>query len=398
MQNLLSSLHNFYAQTLNVFILPLPLWQILTTTFMKTLRSLIFFFVLFASNIQFTFSQTGREWLFNMDEKDILEAKRRPLLVVLATEDADKIKKMTKKKKMKDVANYRKNIKIYNQNLKASVEKFWKSNEKIEYKTDVEVEELRKEKKLGSYALLEHDVITHTTNTKNQDNSIFYSTSTTLSKLSLYIGRKKRKGNVMQTVLPSFLPSKEEFAVGMNYMQLLMQDYLDGKSVRERKKVLLRRSKELADLTLLVDKNDVEKGVTLAKLKAVYPFKIEITTQQRINKAIWEQEPGFCFLQIVPLNGTNSDGSSRTFWQSGPNQAKTMYAQIVINCATGYQISYSGPALFATQFAKSRRELDEKTLKEIYNKYEKSMKIDEKDAENDTVPTTDSTSETEEEK
>jgi hypothetical protein len=194
------------------------------------------------------------------------------------------------------------------------------------------------------------------------------------------------------------IPIKEEFGVAMNYIQLLMDDFLAGKSAKERKKILLVRSKELSQLTLLIDKKDIEKGVTLAKLKAVYPFKIEVTTEQRINKAIWEREKGVCFLQIVPLNGTNSDGSAKTFWQTagGPGM-KTLYAQYVINAETGYFISYSTPPTFVTKLAKSRRELDENTLKDIYEKYEKSIKEDEKDAENDEIPKTEEGSESDKE-
>lgn len=326
--------------------------QIITTTL----------FVLF---ILFSFNSFGQFGMKN-DPEDIAQVKKRTLIVGIRAENPKLIKKYSKKKDKSILKDYKTEIKEYNANIKAAVSKFWKTSPKVEYKTYEQIMALRKAKKLSKYAILEHDVITMYAGTIG----VFAHKVGTKSSLGISLGHKKKVKYVTTAPMPTVIASKEDFAYALMLIQHSLNDYEEDKKRKEMKNDIKERSLQLENVTLLLDKALLDKKLTEAKVKAVYPYKFEFVDADRIKQAIWNQEKGVSYLQVIPLGTASMGGGSSTGGLVGlamrAGAHKMLYGQMVMNAETGETIAYSMPKV-GTVFTKSRKDIDEKTISEIFN-------------------------------
>src|SRR5687768_4965099 len=86
--------------------------------------------------------------------EEIEEVQKRKLIVMIEEPREKMLKKIAKKSKRGSVEDYKADLKTYNENVKAVVEKFWPYNKTgIQYKTFDEIKALAKSKN-RDYAVL----------------------------------------------------------------------------------------------------------------------------------------------------------------------------------------------------------------------------------------------------
>lgn len=311
------------------------------------------------------------------DPEDIAQVKKRTLIVGIRSENPKLIKKYSKKKDKSILKDYQAEIKEYNENIKAAVVKFWKFSPKVEYKTYDEIMVLSKAKKLDKYSILSHDVITMYANTVGG----FRNQTGTKSSLNLMLGKGKKSNYVTGMMMPSIIASKEDFAYALLGIQHMLEAFEKDKDRKEMKEDLKENSLQLEELTLLIDKALLDKKVTKEKIRAVYPYKFEFVDAERINQAIWNQEKGVCYIQVLPLTAVSSSMGG-PLGLSSLNMSKMLYGQMVMKSETGEAIAYSIPKM-GTMLTKSRKEIDEKTISEIFkfSNKEKQKKVEEAEEE-----------------
>ncbi len=102
----------------------------------------IFLFISLATNAQITPK-------IYMQVSDLPGISKRSLVVALLEEDPKEIEKLDKKSKKNPelLANYKEEIKSYNDYIKSGIQQIWKLNNKVEFKSFSEVMELMKNEK-----------------------------------------------------------------------------------------------------------------------------------------------------------------------------------------------------------------------------------------------------------
>ncbi|WP_338792644.1 hypothetical protein [Bernardetia sp. MNP-M8] len=295
--------------------------------------------------------------------EDIAELKKRPLLVGIAKEDPKLIARYKKKKDKSKLEDYKKDIREYNENIKAAVDKFWTFNKKVEYKSHQEIETLRKAKKLSRYAILEHDVVSQyidqfsTFRTKIGEKSV----------LGIMLGKGKKSKYVTSVIMPNIIASKEDFAYGILYIQNSLENFEEGKKGKEIRQEIKDNSEQLSKLTLLIDKEQLSKKTNEAKIRSVYPYKFEIVSRERINEAIWNREEGVCYVQVIPLMAAAAGGRT-----TGMTISKMLFGQQAMLASTGEMLAYSYPKV-GLIVSKSRQEIDAKTITDLFKMSAKAI-------------------------
>ncbi|WP_375561606.1 hypothetical protein ACE193_03380 [Bernardetia sp. OM2101] len=316
-----------------------------------------------------SFAQLGAK----NNPEDIAMLKKRVLLVGIAKEDPKLIAKYKKKKDKSKLEDYRKDIKEYNENIKAAVDKFWTFNAKVEYKSHQEIASLRKAKKLSKYAILEHDIVTqyvgqfNTFRTKVGEKSV----------LGIMLGKGKKSKYVTSAIMPNIIASKEDFAYAILYIQNSLENFKEGKKGKEMRQEIKSNSEQLSKLTLLIDKEQLSKKTTEAKIRSVYPYKFEIVSRDRINEAIWNREEGVCYIQVIPLMAASAGGRT-----GGLTISKMLFGQQAMLASTGEMLAYSYPKV-GFVVSKSRQEIDTKTITDLFKMSVKA--IEEKIENGETV-------------
>lgn len=281
--------------------------------------------------------------------EDITELKKRTLLVGLLEENIKFVEKHSSKEQESILSDYRKEIKEYNDNLKAAVGRFWRFNEKIEYKSIKEIDDLRKAKELSKYAILEHDVVIIYKSKYAYQLKALKTRMKEPYTLRIELGKGRSKKKIISTIMPNIIASREDFA----YALLYIQHYLESYKNEEVQQEIKTNNKKLANLTLFMDRRLLSRETTEAKIKSVYPYKFKIVSREYINEAIWNRKEGICYIQIIPLIVDSTSGLG-----------SILFSQQIVLASTGEILAHSYPngLLISTR---SRQQIEIKTLEEL---------------------------------
>ena len=283
---------------------------------------------------------------------------KRTLAVELLEEDEKHVEKLTKKKKTDELKAYRKFITDYNTAIKSAVSKHFKLNEKVEYKTESEIEELR-DSKSNDYALLYYNEL--------QDRADFDGYRSGLAVPVLVYSRSERAKRMPDTQV--YIPfsftrnggdiSEGDLALALKMMQSHITYMKKEGKVKHYTDYAKDKVKEscqpLKSKTLLVDKAYLADKTTAADVKDTYAHKVEVTDDNRVMDAAINGAENAAILVVVPYG--IAKGSL------GPiSSAALAYFKAVVDANTGEILNENIPAPTGSFIDDKVRKVDFKKL------------------------------------
>jgi len=233
----------------------------------------------------------------------------RTLAVEVVGEDAKMISKLEKKKAKYPNAleNYKIFVTTYNEMMKKVIEKYWRLNDKIEYKTTAEIRKLQKIKS-SKYVCLYY---TESKASVDYTNPMAYRSH--LSVPTLNYNRADR--STTKVDYSFFLPityKRDNSRINegdLIFSIKFIQDHIEkikktGKTKYNAQKYAedeaMKNCKELKSYIVYLNKNFIHKKTTGSAIQASYPHKMEIVDAKEINESIVQEKEDIALTVIIP--------------------------------------------------------------------------------------------------
>jgi hypothetical protein len=257
--------------------------------------------------------------------EDFNEIKSRKLIVVTEVEDPQVLKDIENGKHIANptaaLADYKKYVAEYNQNMKTVIEKCWNFSKKgIEYKTYEEVMKLSKEKNreyaflyCGSSVMSPDGV--HSMLLPNLYYNLFSdskddvnrakgnSVACTLLKITLI---ERPRTTVYSCPLTDKLPSKADIEAGI----MSMENASDGKNRKEEGTKVSRNDQwyeefdQLAKKTLLIREDLIDPKFGKDKIAISYPYKYEVVSKDKFDQMVLARTSGYAMVFLQPIQNS----------------------------------------------------------------------------------------------
>lgn len=277
------------------------------------------------------FTAANAQW-GTAKQEDCQAVKQRTLIVIVEETNPNLVKKLDDKEK----DFYTKEVDDYNTMMKQLIPKYWKFNSNVVFKTRTEVEQLVKSKS-KDYAYIEdnkftsnyanHASLIATMDMKNGTTNFFgggYSETAVCIRLT----DNNPLGNPVYGVyLPTAFPSNGQMVYGLKQLELHLQYKNDGKKELEINKLYKENAKNLANMTMLIDKDETD--LSEAEIKKCYPFPYKLVDKTQIDQAFLNEDSKLVTFVFIPRDGnkintmvvTTSDGTemgrTNSDWNKG---------------------------------------------------------------------------------
>jgi len=259
--------------------------------------------------------------------KDIAIIKSQPLVVILKDEDPKELKKLAKKPE--ELADYKASISDYNQQMELLAPKLWKFSSSVAFKHESELEALRKAKhtqcgvlKHADFVLAQrHSSIGLGTMAKPANS---YYTSEHISALVLEVVGDGGASKVWHVQLAPGPIYTSDIIFSLATIQTYIQSRVDGRTGVEMRDEIARNSKKLPGKTLLIDEEDLKRGLAAADIKLAYPFPYQVVSRSTIETAAASYDSRYAYIRLYPI----TDG---------------MVAQVAVDAATSDIMGLSLP-------------------------------------------------------
>ncbi len=190
-----------------------------------------------------------------------------------------------KNEKYEKAEEYKENINEFNENLKSIVEKYWKFNANIEYKTEKQVVNLQASN-AKKYVLLRCPTQNNNKVYSNFEYGIEkeYKNRLTFLEYQLleHVGEQRNILGNMPMIYPfeNFNPNLADLIFGMIHIQ-----YFFEKRLGSKKSELL--VKNLENKILVLRKEDFKSSFNLENISRHYPYKYEVVSNEEfVNKVV----------------------------------------------------------------------------------------------------------------
>ncbi|MBC8109873.1 MAG: hypothetical protein H7Y04_02305 [Verrucomicrobia bacterium] len=273
----------------------------------SNLLSLLLVFIYFTVSAQYS----------NTSHEEAVDVKKKTLLIALDEQDIAMVNKL--KKEPEKLKAYQDFIAGKNEAMKNAVQKIWTFS-KYEFKPAKEATRLVTSKKTA-YMLLKFSSIGDYTYTRSSQgiNSApsGYSYNKNMGGYSYNApaGEMKKTGDVpilslastkeiLKVNLPTAYPSEGEMMFALGHLQYILAYLAENEKhgiMNLIKKQLDVNVKFLKDKTLLVDTEDLKKGVTEDEIKAAYGFPVKAVSSEEIDKALINKTFGYAVIKIIPV-------------------------------------------------------------------------------------------------
>ncbi len=240
--------------------------------------------------------------------KEIAVVKSQPLIVILKEEDPKQLKKLASKPE--ELADYKAGIADYNTQMRDLAPKLWKLSSGVEFKSENELETLRKAKKTQRAVLrhlsfaLPHRHRMPGVPMGSTDMVNFYYTTEQISAVVIDLlgeGDENHVGRIQIAAGPVY-PSDMIFSI--KYLQIYLQGRAEGRSNGDMREDVMRNGKRIATKTLLIDEGDVKNKLTAADIKQVYPYPYQIVPRTTIEKAVADGDAHYAYIRLLPATET----------------------------------------------------------------------------------------------
>jgi len=263
---------------------------------------------------------------------DLKMLQGRTVIVEVEEEDARVVAKLSKKEKDADrLQEYRDFIANNNTMLKNAVDKYWKFNSSIEYKTTTELQDIKGKSK--DYVIISFE-------------SIWSEGRSTFCVPEIWYNRSEGKDgpDCMIFLPPSSIPEKETDPTMWSYVQAdydfaieQMQAYIKYMITTDKriyfadyaKKMTETNCSQIKNGTLVIDKDQLGEGVDKDAIKSEYKGPFVITDQKAYSNAFENQEQGKEVVFSFPYDILG-----------GITGYNLMFAKIVVDCSTANIVFY----------------------------------------------------------
>jgi hypothetical protein len=262
--------------------------------------------------------------------KEFKEFEKRPLLVVLPH---------TKKEKEKAA------VTELQQNIKKNIERHWALQKDVTFMSPDEFRALKKNKKKNTHAVLAF--------TNIEINNQAASGGTNGVWTSVFVMDLGLSENAIHHVFTyrhnfvSIIPSESEMAGTLLLMQNILKKGAQENEFIDFPKEAKANAEKLRNLTLLIDEQQLEDGITEKAVKELYGLNYKIIPTRELEDAILRKAPGFAYVYMLP-NSTR-----------GGN----MQLQLVLDTEKSEVVSVSMPPTFKLTGKHSGRRIGERNLK-----------------------------------
>jgi len=261
--------------------------------------------------------------------KDIAVVKSHPLVVILKDEDPKTLKKLAKKPD--ELAEYQASIVDYNRQMQELAPKLWKFSSAVEFKHESDLEALRKAKDTKTGVLKHADFILahhhHTAGPGGYANSLnSYYTSEHISALVLQVLGDGDESKVWHVQLAPGPIYTSDIIFSIASLQTYIQSRADGRKGKEMREEIAENSKRLPGKTLLIDEEDLKRGLTAADIKLAYPFPYQVVPRSTIESAAASYDSRYAYVRMMPIN-------------------ERMMVQVAVDAATSDMMGYSLPSM-----------------------------------------------------
>ncbi len=313
--------------------------------------------LLFASNVSAQ---------FNYPPKSKVSAlKGKILAVTFVLEDRNLVDRL--RATPNKLAQYRNAVSYQDTLLKRAVQKMWKFGKGVEFMSWADANKLITEGN-SKYAFLNigfadrkaHDWLY----VEAYDSNMYHKSIRDISKDNGYAvisislpGSNKKPELVYDCAINVAYPSQGDFTAALSLIQnelmLIMKKpefkFDDFESeVKDNKKLL-------KDKTLMIDQNQLEKGVTETEISKYYPYTFKVADYDTINDVKASCDPGYAYILTIPYKISNVNMGS------GSTAPIPSYFQIIISANDGKVIGRVVPS--KTEMPEKAEKIGKKQIK-----------------------------------
>lgn len=236
--------------------------------------------------------------------KDIATVKSHPLVVILKDEDPKELKKLAKKPE--ELADYKASISDYNKQMQELAPKLWKFSPSVAFKHESDLEALRKAKdtqvgvlKHADFVLAHRHTMSGPGGVANPANS--YYSSEHISALMLQVLGDGDESKVWRVQLAPGPIYTSDIIFSLASIQTYIQSRADGRKGSEMREEIAQNSKKLPGKTLLIDEEDLKRGLTAADIKQAYPFPYQVVPRGTIETAAASYDNRYAYIRLLPI-------------------------------------------------------------------------------------------------
>ena len=306
----------------------------------------LFFFLSFILiNTFMVKAQISSEFFGTRDDYKALS--KRILIVETLVEKYEVINKLNKKENSKKlIADYKKFIQKYNEYIQITTYKYWKFNDSIEYKTELEVAQIKKSRSrnyaLLSYVELKDDVLDSSNTAVVSIPAIKY------TRIEIPADQPDYKIYIPSSYIRANNQYIEaDFRVAIMAMQENIKFMMKTKENIEFQEFILemadKNCKKLKKSTVLVEKSMLDKNLTEERAKTHCKIKIEFETIEEIEKNMFYKTKGKSAVIAFPLGILQGKGKTA-------QMSSVVYFKIAVDCETGNIIWTNGGSLGSITF------------------------------------------------
>jgi hypothetical protein len=277
----------------------------------------------------------------NMEKIKKLEG--RTLIVVEEEVSARIVKILKTKRNPEQLERYQKKIAAYNAALHEAVEKFWKFNTPVIYKSFSQAEQLFKTKE---YAVLFCATVENNKRVGESGGKMLqgiawsyqdvnfkrdYWDKYTVMQIRL-VEELNKPEPVFSQNLANVFPEKADIVFGLQALQHYVCSEKNGKDV-SFKKVMQVASQELSSKTLLLKKEWIPSTLSETEVKSIYPYGVQISDGATFNNLVMQADSSYAYLQIIPHIASTK------------NRIKIQYLHVILDAGDGKILGISTPGL-----------------------------------------------------
>lgn len=273
--------------------------------------------------------------------QQIQKLEGRTLIVIQEEVSARIIKILKTKRRPDQLERYQQKVAAYNASMQEAVEKFWRFDTQVIYKTFSEAEKLYKSKeyavlfcatiennkRVGERGGKMHQGLAWSYQDVNQKRD--YWDKYTVMQIRL-IEELQQPEPIFSQNLANIFPEKADLVFGLQALHHYLETDKSGKEVNF-KKAMQVSSEELSDKTLLLKQEWMNTSLSENEVKSLYPYPVQISDAATFNNLVMNADSSYAYLQIIP-----QIASTRS-------RIKIQYLHVIIGAADGKILGVSSP-------------------------------------------------------
>ncbi|PGH39858.1 MAG: hypothetical protein CRN43_06545 [Candidatus Nephrothrix sp. EaCA] len=253
--------------------------------------------------------------------EEIEEVQKSPLIVMIEEPREKVLKKLKKHPRKGDVEDYKADLRIYNENIKTAVEKFWPYNkEGIQYKTYDEIKAMKKARVKGHAVLLCQSSKASTDGPgnvyanglawdKNIQEDFDDRRDAMFTSMTVNIIEDFEKGAVYVLPLFDVFPTRASLVFGIKSIKAyfdrrvsMKKDKVKGRDLMKlQEEEMKKRVQLLPSKTLLLREEWLEDKLTAAKFKEYYPYPFKICDKDFMDEVIMNSDAAYAYGVEMPV-------------------------------------------------------------------------------------------------